>query len=68
MVKAMEQASGKNIPYQIVARRAGDIASCFADPGYALKELGWKAQFGLKEMAEDTWRWQSQNPDGYSSS
>ncbi len=65
MVRAIEEASGKDVPYQIVARRAGDIATCFADPAFALKEIGWKAEFGLKEMAEDTWRWQSNNPDGY---
>lgn len=65
MVKAIEAASGKEVPYQIVARRAGDIATCFADPAFAFKEIGWKAEFGLKEMAEDTWRWQSNNPDGF---
>lgn len=65
MVQAIEKASGKTIPYQIVARRAGDIAQCFADPTFALQEIGWKALRGLDEMAEDTWRWQSNNPDGY---
>ncbi|WP_198264051.1 UDP-glucose 4-epimerase GalE [sulfur-oxidizing endosymbiont of Gigantopelta aegis] len=65
MVKAIEKASGKEVPYQIVARRAGDIATCFADPAFALQEIGWKAEHGLDEMAEDTWRWQSNNPDGY---
>jgi len=67
MVKAIEQASGCNIPYQIVERRAGDIAACFADPAFAEQEIGWKAQYGLTEMAQDTWRWQSNNTDGYSS-
>jgi len=66
MVKAIEQASGRDIPYQIVERRAGDIAACFADPAFAEQEIGWKAQYGLTEMAQDTWRWQSNNPDGYS--
>jgi UDP-glucose 4-epimerase len=65
MVKAFEKASGKDVPYEIVARRAGDIATCYADPAYALEMLGWKAECELDEMCEDTWRWQSQNPDGY---
>jgi UDP-glucose 4-epimerase len=65
MVKAFEKASGKNIPYQIVDRRPGDIATCYADPTYAAQKLGWKAEYELDEMCEDTWRWQSQNPDGY---
>ena len=65
MLHAMEVAVGHKIPYQIVARRAGDIATCFADPAFAEQELGWKAKRGLKEMADDTWRWQSNNPDGY---
>jgi UDP-glucose 4-epimerase len=66
MVKAFENASGKTVPYQIVDRRPGDIATCYADPVYAAEKLGWKAEYGLDEMCEDTWRWQSQNPDGYS--
>lgn len=65
MLRAMEKASSRQIPYQIVARRAGDIATCFADPSFAEQELGWKAERGLEEMAEDTWRWQSNNPQGY---
>ncbi len=65
MIKAIEEASGRPIPYQIVERRAGDIATCFADPAFAEQEIGWKAEYGLLEMANDTWRWQSQNPDGY---
>jgi len=65
MIKAFEKVSGKNIPYQIVDRRAGDIATCYADPAYAAEKLGWKAECELDEMCEDTWRWQSQNPDGY---
>lgn len=65
MVKAFENASGKEVPYQIVGRRPGDIATCYADPAYAAERLGWKAECGLDEMCEDTWRWQSQNPDGY---
>ena len=65
MVKAFEKASGKNIPYQIVDRRPGDIATCYADPIYAKEKLAWKAKYELDEMCEDTWRWQSMNPDGY---
>lgn len=66
MVKGFEKASGKEIPYKIVERRAGDIAKCYADPSLAAKELGWKAIRDLDEMCEDTWRWQSQNPKGFS--
>lgn len=65
VVKAFEKASGKKIPYKIVPRRDGDIATCYSDPGKALRELGWEAQRGIEEMCEDSWRWQSQNPDGY---
>lgn len=65
MVAAMAGASGKDIPYQIVARRSGDVAACYADPTKALRELGWRAERGLQAMCEDAWRWQSQNPDGY---
>ncbi len=65
IVKAFEIVSGKNVPYQIVGRRPGDIAACYADPSYALEKLGWTAKFGLNEMCEDTWRWQLKNPDGY---
>ena len=65
MVHAFEEASGKKVPYQIKERRAGDIASCYSDATKARKELGWTAERGLKEMCEDAWRWQSQNPNGY---
>uniref|UniRef100_A0A8C6TV62 UDP-glucose 4-epimerase n=1 Tax=Neogobius melanostomus TaxID=47308 RepID=A0A8C6TV62_9GOBI len=68
MVKAMEKASGKEIAYKIAPRRSGDIASCYADPRLAEKELGWKAHFGLDKMCEDLWRWQSMNPTGFSKS
>ena len=57
--------AGRPVPYEIVARRPGDVAACYADPSHALEVLGWKAERGLKEMCEDAWRWQSQNPDGY---
>jgi len=65
VVKAFEKASGKKIPYQIVDRRPGDIAQCFADPSKAKKELGWKAEKDIDDMCKSTWRWQSNNPDGY---
>ena len=65
MVKAYEIASGKKIPYKIAPRRDGDIASCYANPSYAREVLDWKATRGLEQMCEDSWRWQSQNPNGY---
>jgi UDP-glucose 4-epimerase len=65
MVKAFEKASGKDVPYQVVDRRLGDIAICYADPAYAVNKLDWRAECELDEMCEDTWRWQSRNPDGY---
>jgi len=64
-VKAFERASGARVPYEIAARRAGDVASCFADPALAARELGWKAKLGIDDMCRDAWRWQSQNPQGY---
>ncbi len=65
VVNAFEKASGVTIPFEIQPRRAGDIAICYSDPAKALRELGWKAERGLEEMCEDSWRWQSQNPNGY---
>ncbi len=65
MIRAFEAASGKPVPYRIATRRPGDIATCYADPAKAERELGWKAQRGLDEMMRDAWRWQSMNPDGY---
>lgn len=65
IVKNFEEATGVKIPYAIKPRRAGDIAACYCDPAKAEKELGWKAQYGIKEMCEDAWRWQRQNPNGY---
>jgi len=65
MVSAFEKASGKKIPYYIAGRRAGDIASCYADPSTAKKELDWSADRGIEEMCADSWHWQSSNPDGY---
>jgi len=66
MVSAFEKASGKTIPYQITGRRPGDIAACYADPALAEKIFGWKAARRLEDMCADAWRWQSQNPVGYS--
>ena len=66
MVAAFERASGRPIPYEIVARRPGDIATCYADPTLAREELGWQAELGIDAMVTDTWRWQSRNPNGYS--
>ena len=67
MVDAFAKASGKEIPFAVKARRAGDIAVCYAETTKAFNELGWRAENGLKEMCEDSWRWQSQNPNGYDS-
>ncbi|MBV2262216.1 MAG: UDP-glucose 4-epimerase GalE [Thauera sp.] len=65
MVRAFEAASGRPVPYDIVARRPGDIAACWADPARAEHVLGWKAQRDLQAMCVDAWRWQSGNPQGY---
>lgn len=65
IVKAFEKACGKEIPYVIRKRRPGDISTCYADPAKAREELGWVAERGIDEMCEDTWRWQSANPNGY---
>jgi UDP-glucose 4-epimerase len=65
MVRAFEEASGRPIPYEIVARRPGDVAVCYADPSFAERELGWRAELGIADMTRDGWRWQLQNPRGY---
>lgn len=65
MVRAFEAASGRPVPYHIVARRPGDVAQCWADPSRAAHDLGWRAIHDLARMCEDTWRWQSGNPEGY---
>ena len=65
IVKNFEAATGVKIPYVIKPRRAGDIATCYSDASLAEKELGWKAENGIKEMCEDSWRWQKNNPNGY---
>lgn len=65
MVKAFEKISGKKVPYKIAPRRSGDVAQCFADPSYAKAVLNWEATRTIDEMCEDSWRWQSNNPNGY---
>ena len=65
MVWAFEKASTKSVPFKIAERRAGDVASCYADPGQALVMLGWRAERNLEKMCDDAWRWQSTNPNGY---
>jgi UDP-glucose 4-epimerase len=65
VVKAFSKACGKELPYVIKPRRAGDIATCYCDPAKAKAELGWEAEYGIEEMCADSWRWQSQNPNGY---
>lgn len=65
MLKAFELACGKPLPYELAARRAGDVASCYADPQLAANELNWRAELDVQAMCADAWRWQSENPDGY---
>lgn len=67
MLQAFEKTSGKPVPYKLVDRRPGDVAICYADASLAERELGWCAKLGVEAMCEDTWRWQSRNPNGYSS-
>lgn len=64
-VRAFEAASGRPVPCQVTARRSGDVASCWADPARAARELGWRASRGIEQMCADAWKWQSMNPDGY---
>ena len=65
MLHAFEKACGKTLPYEVVARRPGDIAACYADPEKAAKELGWRAEYDVERMCADAWRWQKQNPNGF---
>ena len=65
VVENFKEASGVDIPYEIAPRRAGDIAECYADPSLAKEELGWEAQYGIREMCADSWNWQKNNPKGY---
>ena len=65
LVKTFEAVNGVPVPYVIAPRRDGDVATCYSNPAKAKELLGWTAQFGVEDMCRDTWRWQSQNPDGY---
>ena len=65
VVKAFEEASGKEVPYELVDRRPGDIGSSYADVSKAKNQLGWEAQLGLEDMCRDSWNWQHSNPNGY---
>jgi len=65
VIRAFEKASGKSIPYQIVGRRSGDIAQCYADSSKAFHELGWKVKYEIDDMCRSAWKWQMQNPNGY---
>jgi len=67
IVETFQRVSGRKVPYRIEARRAGDIAACWADPSYAEQELNWRARLGLEEMCRDGWNWQQNNPQGYQS-
>jgi len=67
MVAAFSKACNKEVPYKIIERRAGDIGQCYADPAYAQSVLDWQAEKTLDDMVNDSWRWQSNNPDGYNS-
>jgi UDP-glucose 4-epimerase len=65
IVRAFEGATGRRVPVEVVARRPGDVAACYADPGHAHRLLGWKAKRGIDDMCRDGWRWQTMNPAGY---
>ena len=65
VVSAFAKACGRDIPYEIVDRRPGDIAACYADPAYSAQQLGWRAEYDIQRMVTDHWRWQSANPNGY---
>lgn len=65
VLRAFEQASGRTVPFEVIARRPGDVAVCYADPALAHASLGWRAELGLGRMCEDSWRWQQMNPVGY---
>ena len=65
VIRAFERASGRKVPYEIVARREGDAAATVADPAMALQRLGWRTQRSLDDICRDGWAWQSANPSGY---
>jgi UDP-glucose 4-epimerase len=65
VIAAAGRAVGRDIPYEVAARRPGDAAAVWADPSRAERDLGWRAELGLDDMCRDAWRWQRQNPDGF---
>ena len=65
MLHAFERACGRELPYKVTPRRAGDIAECYADAEKARRVLGWSAKLGIDDMCQSSWNWQSKNPDGY---
>lgn len=65
IINAFEKASGKHVPYELVGRRAGDLAEYYADPSLAKTIMGWEARYDIESMCQDTWRWQLKNPNGY---
>jgi UDP-glucose 4-epimerase len=65
LIRAFETASGRSVPYRIVERRPGDVATCYADPSLAESKLGWRARLDIAAMCRDSWNWQSKNPKGY---
>lgn len=65
IIQNMEKVVGRPIPFKIIDRRPGDIATCYADPSKAREELGWSAQFDIHRMCQDAWRWQSKHPNGF---
>ena len=65
IIKAFEEATGEKVPFQLVERRAGDIAECWSNPDKAQKDLGWKADYGLEDMMRHSWNWQKGNPEGF---
>lgn len=64
LIRAFEQGTGREVPYEITRRRPGDVSECYAHPGKAEQELGWRAEYGIQEMCRDAWSWQRQNPHG----
>lgn len=64
-ISAFEKASNKKVKYKLVNRRDGDIAKCYSDTSFAKSELNWQANLTIEDMCNDSWKWQSNNPDGY---
>jgi UDP-glucose 4-epimerase len=67
VIDAYRRASGREVPYEVVPRRAGDVAACYADASLAARLFGWRAQLDLERMCADSWRWQRMNPRGFES-